>query len=89
MATCSDSVGWSSRTAITAFASSILPLCASHLGDSGKQYVKPQMRIENMIGIDSDSLQHMEVPWRYDSPKLTQLAKAIPEAMKIPITTTL
>lgn len=41
-----------------------------------------------MRGKASGNLQHTELCWWNDNPKLTQLARAMPLAMNIPMTTT-
>ena len=89
MTMCSESMGTSSKIEMTSFASSYRPFCTSHLGDSGNKRAERAMMAQNTKGIDSGNLQQIELCCWKENPKLIQAARDTPEAMKIPMTTTL
>jgi hypothetical protein len=73
---------------IAARASSVLPFVASHRGDFGNLNVEARIKKQNRSGIAIGSRQLTEDFCTNDKPKFTQLAAAIPLAMKTPRITT-
>lgn len=85
----SESMEMSCKIDMASLASLILFICTSHRGDSGKQNAEQQHRMQKRRGNVSGNLQQKDVFALYDRPKLTQLARAMPVAPKMPRTTTL
>lgn len=85
---CSDSTSMFSRMERIVFASCNFPFCTSHRGDSGKRKAEEQMSAQKISGKARGNLQQTELFWWNDNPKLTQLARAMPLAIKMPMTTT-
>lgn len=63
MMICSESIDTSSKMEMIALASSYLPFCTSHLGDSGNSIVDAAMRVEKTKGTERGNLQQIELFW--------------------------